>query len=214
MYSVEGAVLASMGLAPLLERLGETLEGYAAEAQYFRSSDLDPRGPLGPSEDPDEHRLSLHLGVAGCNWRLLGALYSKMQQERENLKDERPIPTTLEFIKQYIWAGRLDHNLFKFEDENMNDFVKEIFVVSTGKIMPYYNRIQYATQMLKQKPARTQHVLDYMGMKVRRLRTVQEVFQRDLEAWGLHNLAGEEESARKYQKTADAASSAPSGAAP
>ena len=132
MYSVEGAVLASMGLAPLLERLGETLEGYAAEAQYFRL-------PLGPPEDPDDHRLSLHLGVAGCNWRLLGALYSKMQQERENLKDERPFPTTLEFIKQYIWAGRLDHNLFKFEDENMNDFVKEVFVVSTGKIMPYYN---------------------------------------------------------------------------
>ncbi len=58
MYSYSAAVFASMGhTQPLLERLTETLEDYAAVAQYFSTSDLDPLGPLGPPEDPDEHRL-------------------------------------------------------------------------------------------------------------------------------------------------------------
>ena len=190
-------------------RTFDTLMQQHGNECFFSLPVSDPSGPTSVSVEQLENSTGPPRGIV--KWQMLLNLYKKSKEEKLDNKVQMPLAmSTLSFIKVYMWAGRVDRQLYNFEDDSMKQFLKEIYTVFMGSVMPFGIRRDWAHQMISADPARTRHVVDYMGKLVHSRMAL--LMQVDLEAFEAD--ADEEESARKRQRTEDAASSAPSGAAP
>ena len=190
-----------MALSPWLQKLENMMEENGLHAQFFTCP--EDQDMLWSQED-GEWCYFEGMTQHAVNWHLLKALYVNAEKEKENLQGEGPIPATLEFIKLYIMAGRIDRQLLKFEDLSMTQFLKEIFVVYTGQILSREERIDYATRMLKKAYLRTRYVLDFMGDFVEKQDLVHREMKMSAECFeAFHAQPAADFSAREYDVVVD-----------
>ncbi len=97
------------------------------------------------------------------DWHKLKTMYRISTQEWE---EHVRLQAILEFIEEYVAACWVEKRLFNFENAHMMQFVKEIYVVYTGEIMPIEQRRSFAMEMLSQNREYTRFLIAYLNTTV------------------------------------------------